>query len=848
MIAGRYRIVGLLGRGGMGEVYRADDLKLGQPVALKFLPVQLERDESRLARFLNEVRIARQVAHPNVCRVYDIGEVEGQHFLSMEFVDGEDLASLLRRIGRLPGDKAVEIARDVCAGLAAAHARRVIHRDLKPNNVMIDGRGRVRITDFGLAGLADGFVGAEIRVGTPAYMSPEQLAGKEVTVRSDLYALGLVLYELFTGKAAFDAPTIAELSRQQQETTPTTPSTLVRDLDPAVERVILRCLDREPGNRPTSALAVAAALPGGDPLSAALAAGETPSPEMVAAAGPQGGLRPGVATAYLALVLVGLIGVALLFNQTTLYNRVPFERPLAALGADARGMVGRLGYTEAPRDTACSINASFSALQYLARKDSTDSRWDTLSRPDQMVVYFFYRQSDEHLVPSNLGGVVTSEDPYPEEGDVELGLGLDGRLLHFVATPPLIDTSGTPSSPPDWTVPFELAGLDIETFEPVAPTIQPRVFADARQAWSGLLPGQDDLPVRVEAAALHGRPVFFRVVTPYDPYWPEDEGDTGATTTTAQWAQTAFFVLFVIVAAGAIFLAVRNLRLGRGDLRGALRLALYILALSLLYWIATGHHVANLTGETVLFIVALGNALALGLLAWVLYMALEPYARRLWPEALVSWTRLLAGRLRDPLVGRDLLIGFAFAVGLHIMLSVGVLAPSWLGLPPTTPNVWAMEALNGGRWAFGQLFIAQLVGLSVPLGHFLLFLLLRIVLRRQWLAAIAYCAIIGGLSALNYAVPGSGEITPALVILGIINGLVIAVLVLTMLVRFGILTAAGCFMMANLLSFYPITLDTGASYFPTAVFGLIVAVGIAGVAYLIALAGRPLFGDSILQD
>src|SRR5262245_23122391 len=155
VLAERYRIIGLLGRGGMGEVYRADDLKLGQPVALKFLPRLLSTDPARLERFYAEVRIARQVSHPNVCRVYDVGEVEGQHYLSMEFVDGEDLASLLKRIGRLPADKALEIARELCAGLAAAHDKGVLHRDLKPSNIMIDGRGRARITDFGLAVAAD---------------------------------------------------------------------------------------------------------------------------------------------------------------------------------------------------------------------------------------------------------------------------------------------------------------------------------------------------------------------------------------------------------------------------------------------------------------------------------------------------------------------------------------------------------------------------------------------------------------------------------------------------------------------------------------------------------------------
>src|SRR5918911_3260072 len=228
ILAERYRIVGLLGKGGMGEVYRADDLKLGQTVALKFLPDRFLSDEAALARFHREVRVARQVTHRNVCRVYDIGEIDGRHFLSMELIKGEELSSLLRRIGRLPSDKAIQIARQICAGLAAAHENGILHRDLKPSNVMIDSDGNARITDFGLAGLADEFRDDEISAGTPAYMAPEQLDGQTVTVRSDIYSLGLVLYELFTGKRAFDAPTLGELIKlRRSDNTPTTPTSIV---------------------------------------------------------------------------------------------------------------------------------------------------------------------------------------------------------------------------------------------------------------------------------------------------------------------------------------------------------------------------------------------------------------------------------------------------------------------------------------------------------------------------------------------------------------------------------------------------------------------------------------------
>jgi serine/threonine protein kinase len=294
LLASRYRIVAILGKGGMGEVYRADDLTLGQAVALKFLPETLTQDSRRLARFHNEVRLSREVSHPHVCRVYDIGEMDGQPFLSMEFIDGEDLASLLRRIGRLPPDKGVQIARQICGGLAAAHDRGILHRDLKPGNIMIDGRGQARITDFGLASFLDQLPAEDVGAGTPAHMAPEQHAGKDATVRSDIYSLGLVLYEIFTGKRPFQAESVAALAKLKEQSSVPTPSSHVGELDPAVERVILRCIEADPRKRPGSALAVAAALPGGDPLAAALAAGKCHLPRWLRRqAGPRRGQYAG---------------------------------------------------------------------------------------------------------------------------------------------------------------------------------------------------------------------------------------------------------------------------------------------------------------------------------------------------------------------------------------------------------------------------------------------------------------------------------------------------------------------------------------------------------------------------
>jgi hypothetical protein len=222
---------------------------------------------------LDEVRIARQVSHPNVCRVYDIGEAEEGRFLSMEWIEGQDLASVLRAEGRLPADRATFIARQICAGLAAAHDCRVVHRDLKPSNVMLDARGVARITDFGLAEVASVVRGERAREGSPHYMSPEQLAGEEVGFPSDIYSVGLVLYELFTGRQGYTGETLEELTQQRRELPPP-PSRLAPDIDPGVEKLILRCLEGNPTRRPPSARDLVDALPGGASFGEALIAAQ----------------------------------------------------------------------------------------------------------------------------------------------------------------------------------------------------------------------------------------------------------------------------------------------------------------------------------------------------------------------------------------------------------------------------------------------------------------------------------------------------------------------------------------------------------------------------------------------
>src|SRR5262245_22705584 len=390
----------MLGRGGMGEVYRADDLTLNQPVALKFLPETVAADELHLAQFHNELRIARQVSHKNVCRLYDLGEADGRRFLTMEYIDGEDLASLLRRIGRIPQDKAIDLARQLCGGLAAAHDRQVLHRDLKPANVMVDGQGNVRITDFGLA-VAAGDTDA-IRAGTPQYMAPELLAAEaagdgvlapaQATVKSDLYALGLVLFEIFTGKRAFEAKTLADLIKAHDSAV-MTPSSVVRDLDPAVERVIMRCLERDPARRPASALAVAASLPGGDPLAAALAAGETPSPDVLVAAAESEAMPVGRGLSLLALLGACIALYFVLAPSATMADLVALEKAPAVLADRAQQIIHEFGYADTPVDSAHSFGIPPDYPRWLVNTDDTANRWSPRRVAKGPGLIFWYRDS-----------------------------------------------------------------------------------------------------------------------------------------------------------------------------------------------------------------------------------------------------------------------------------------------------------------------------------------------------------------------------------------------------------------------------------------------------------------------
>jgi serine/threonine-protein kinase len=820
----------------MGEVYRADDLKLGQPVALKFLPQAVQRDQTRLDRFLNEVKTALKVTHPNVCRVHDIGEVDGQHYLSMEYVDGEDLASLLRRIERLPQNKAVQIARQLCAGLAAAHEQGILHRDLKPANVMIDGRGRAKITDFGLAGLAEGIEGDEVRAGTPQYMSPEQHAGREVTVRSDIYSLGLVLYELFTGKRAFEASTAAEIKRLQEQSTPTIPSSHVEGLDPAVERIILRCLEKEPSQRPASALAIAAALPGGDPLAAALAAGETPSPDLVADAGGKGGLRPAFAVPLLILVFVELALLAFVVGNTGLVGVVQPEKPPEVLVDRAQAILQEAGYTEPPADTAYGFDWYGSYLNYIERSDSSPDRWQRLTTDRPSAIGLWYRQSPRPLMSHSIHGRVSHRNPERVfSGEAYVWLYDDGSLGTLKVVPPNYSESEEPASYTDWSRLFEAAVLDQNDFTETDPRWICEYYCEDRTAWIGTYPGQAEPEVRVEACAYGGKPVLFSVFNPWDKPWRSElPPRTIGQKVEAQFAKG----LEIAILVAGLLLARRSLRLGRGDRRGAFRLACYIFLMAMLEWLFQASHLLNLNYETPLLFRMLGAALFDGAYIWLMYIALEPFVRRRWPEALISWNRALAGRLRDPLVGRDILLGAAIGLACSLWVFSMSLAPELFDLPRPQPMAWGLDDIEGTRWIIGNIF--GNLGRSVlhPMALVFMLVLAQIVFRKQWLAVFILAAILAAMAAAGAEYPW----------LAVSLWFVLWAVAFSITVRFGIVVLVVANLCGGRLTgSHPLTLDFSAWYSEGTIFVLSLVVVIAIYGFYVSLAGRPLLRSNAVD-
>jgi serine/threonine-protein kinase len=811
----RYRIVAAIGRGGMGEVYRADDLRLGQPVALKFLPPELEQDEGARERLLTEVRLARTITHPNVCRVYDVGDLPAQSgtparfFITMEYIDGEDLGTLLRRIGRLPPDKAVAVGRQLSSALAAAHDKGVLHRDLKPANVMIDGRGQVRIADFGIA-VAVGEAASAGSAGTAAYMAPETFHGGSASVQSDLYALGLILYEVVTGTSAVTASSPGQWPAAHAVSEPTDPSSVVSDTDPAMERIIKRCLAKEPEDRPSSAAEVLAALPGGDPLAAALAAGETPSPELVAASGDDGVLPRVKAVAWFAAAVAALGVSVWALSSTLLINQTEMPFDTRTLERRANELLVSFGYDTPPTDWR--------------------SVWrrDTRRRPHQMRLT--YRQS-----PASLFETIESPASWPSfPEDARVYLDARGRLIGFDVGGDLDYADPLGPQPTDWTPMLDALGADAPPVPASPGRWPPAFYADTRAAWTATI---DSVAYDAEAASLRGRPVSLRLK-------PVDAADERPAPQRGQGALTTAAVSFTLILVLAFFVALarRNLRLGRGDRRGAHRLALFVGLTFAAAYAAVRHwnfEAPNLMAEGIIYLLQMPLLLAASV--WVGYVGVEPFFRRRWPSLLVGWTRLLDGRLRDGLVGQSLLAGVLVGT-----LLVALRAATFAGRQSLSTS----PSLYRDLWQLGASPLFSVVGATVAgLALAGLLVLVRLAVGREWATwwALGVFVAVAGLQEVNRFSIGFGDPAAQASLLVVTTAVVTAIVSVGLFRRVGLLALVVAGSVNGILMNAPVTLDASRWYFWRGGWAVALVLAFAVWGFVCVLGRQSLLPDEVLD-
>ena len=831
-IAGRYRIVSVLGVGGMGEVYRADDLTLGASVALKFLPADLVGDPVKLDRFRAEVRLTRQISHANVCRVYDIVEAEGRVFLTMEHIDGQDLSSLVRQVGRLPPDKAAEVGRQICAGLQAAHDQGVIHRDLKPSNVMLDGRGRARIMDFGIASVGE-VRGESAVVGTPLYMAPEQLAGREATARSDIYSLGLVLHEVFTGRRVHDVETLADLRELHKTSTrPKSLSRYVSDLDPSIERAVLRCLEPDPADRPPSAIAVAAALPGGDPLAAALAAGETPSPELVASAGSRGGLPQWAGLTLIGLLIGIMVAVASIVDRSDMIAAADPQFPRSVMEQKARDIIAEFDGAAKHEHEASGWMLSASIVRWMQVQDSTPARWSGMRETPSGPVQFWYRASDAPMQGRGQVYDVEQDDP-PRVGPGERLVRLDslGNLLQLEIAP---ETMRMPVRAPQTVVAepqvdraFALAGLARSAFAPTDTRIMSRVELDQARAWVGPMPGTDGAEVRVDAGFRDGELRWFRVEHPVEV--AATEGGPASLAGPPEWVGWATTALLWLIIAGSGVVAWKNIKARRCDIRAGVRASVTIVLLWGVGAVVMRDSVPDVQRMFFSESPIIGNAVLNAAYFLLFYIALEPTARKVWPSVLVSWIRLTSGRWRDPMVGRDVLVGVVVGAMVGLLSRLALLSPGWFGGAANTLIWQAPTPLMGTRHVLGFALWGLVGGVLNASVLTLLLVLFRVALRSRIAAMVVLAVLWIGMGSLSQI----GNHWTSMIFIGVAQALTVG-----LLLRFGFLAMAVSGAVLGLILLVPAGFDTSAWWAGAAVIPAGVIAGLAAYGYFIATGDR----------
>jgi hypothetical protein len=473
--------------------------------------------------------------------------------------------------------------------------------------------------------------------------------------------------------------------------------------------------------------------------------------------------------------------------------------------------------------------------RWIVDTDATLDRWNPARHPMASSVLFWFRTSPREMEPNRESTTVSSTDPPLVLTDQSLViLDTKGRLVEFRQVPPQRDPSTTPAPEPTWDAVFRAVGVDERAFTRVTPEWSPKDFADARAAWEGPLPDAADLRLRIEAAAYRGRIVSVFAVAPWarpramvpppPPSWVER----------IRSALSVAFLLSVLI--GAAVVAHHNLRVNRADRRGAARLATAYVIIQIVAWLVSGHHRSGARDEINNFLRIAGPlALQAGIL-WMLYLALEPYGRRFWPDGLLGWTRLLSGRIRDPRIGREMLIGSALGGGLMLIDLFRTLSPLLAGRPPGDLTLGTeVEVFDGFGRLYGSWADQFYISLQAALIFVMVLVIARVLLRRTWLAVVVAMTI-------ELTVVGGGVSHGGIGWLYYLSQLMALGLITFAILRYGLLVTALTIIIDNIPSTVPIV-PQGASWATLpGTLSLLLVVAVAGFGFYAARAGQPLFG------
>jgi hypothetical protein len=649
-------------------------------------------------------------------------------------------------------------------------------------------------------------------------MAPEQIAGEGATKKTDIFALGLVLYELVTGRRAHDVKTIAGLKeRYSSSAPPTSPSELVEGMDPAVERVIMHCLEQEPEHRPASALAVMAALPGGDPLAAMLKAGEMPSPELIAASGRRGTMTPTRALQLGAIVLLGMAVSAWYWGVPGLIESIGGILAPEVLMHRADVLLADLGFEVGKADSAWGLDVDWGLVA--EAKPSSDSEWRALLSSEEYPVLRFWSRASPLPMSSwhtslpgpYMGDVIRPDDPpLTDTGMSFVRLGPRGALLELRVVPDPVQQASARTVEELMTTVTEAAELDPTRIERTEWTGIPPMPGESTVAWRAASTRPEGRPREIVMTLARGVPTWIRV---------EGASEIGEHQTPVggmKWLSLVFFSFFVCGAVVAWF----NIRNGRWDRRGAARLAAAAFILCFASSFIGSHHPLSVVEEVRGFFSSVAYAATRALMTWVLYLALEPFIRRLHPNSMVSWSRLLSGRVTDPAVGRDVLIAVTLfaAQNLAMPILLKALDVSRVGVPifafstEENPLAWDHYVAAITRY--------PVVTLGTALGFLLVYVVARWMLGR--LDRAAPLLLWGAMFLFSFGVFGNSAGPDVLTAVAFTA--VSATASTYLAVRHGLLAFATFQFIQYVSMVTVVTLDPSAWYFPpTAVFVLLVA-------------------------